>query len=142
MSLNVLGVGNWRGWAAFIGLAAALAFPIVVAGGAQTYLVGLGSDAILATVIMIAAALASLTGRSSGVGNFVIFAGTAATAGGSGFRGSRKRWRTSQLADNPRRAIFSPLRSGSGRWLLPRGLWRRCWSAVLPKSAPRGGVGR
>jgi NitT/TauT family transport system permease protein len=58
----------------------ALAFPILVAGGKQTYLVGLGSDAILATVIMVAAALASLTQRSSGVGNFVIFAGTAIAA--------------------------------------------------------------
>jgi NitT/TauT family transport system permease protein len=80
MSPPALGAGNWRGWAAFIALAAALAFPIIVTGGKQTYLVGLGSDAILATVIMVAAALASLTQLSSGVGNFVIFAGTAIAA--------------------------------------------------------------
>ncbi len=80
MSPQAVGAGNWRGRAAVIALITALAFPLVVAGGTQTYLLGLGSDAILAAVIMVAAALASLTQLSSGVGNFIIFAGTAVAA--------------------------------------------------------------
>ena len=140
MSPPAVGVGNWRGWAAFIALVAALAFPIVVTGGTQTYLVGLGSDAILATVIMVAAAFASLTR--------IVFRRRQ-------FRHLRRdrhrgdlRHRLPAVGGGPRRRrticqerSFRRRDRVSGRWSSPHGPWRRSWSAASPKSAPRGAAG-
>ncbi len=67
--------GSWQGWVALLGLLAALLFPQVVTGGDRTYLIGFGSYAVLAALTMVAAALAGLTARPSGVGDTVIFAG-------------------------------------------------------------------
>ncbi len=81
MNARASHVGDWQGWVGVVALVASLAFPIVVVGGAQTYLGGLGSQALLASVLMAGAVLASLTATSSAVGNMIIFAGTAIAAG-------------------------------------------------------------
>ncbi len=72
---------NWQGWIALIALVAALAFPLVTAGGNPDYLLAEGSNGILAAIMVVVAVLAGLVRRTTSVGNLVMFAGGLVAAG-------------------------------------------------------------
>jgi NitT/TauT family transport system permease protein len=69
--------GEWQGYVAVVALAAALAFPLVVADGGPVYLLSRSTEAILASLFLVFAALAGLDRTRSGVGGLLIFIGTA-----------------------------------------------------------------
>jgi len=69
--------GEWQGYVAVVALAAALAFPLVMADGGPVYLLSRSTEAILASLFLVFAALAGLDRTRSGVGGVLIFIGTA-----------------------------------------------------------------
>ena len=64
--------GEWQGYVAVVALAAALAFPLVVADGGPVYLLSRSTEAILASLFLVFAALAGLDRTRSGVGSLLI----------------------------------------------------------------------
>jgi NitT/TauT family transport system permease protein len=67
----------WQGWVALLALLAALAWPLISAGGARTYLLSAGSNAVLAALLIVVAVVAGLGAAASSVGNLVILLGAA-----------------------------------------------------------------
>jgi NitT/TauT family transport system permease protein len=67
----------WQAWAALLALLAALGWPLIRAGGTQTYFLSGGSNAVLAALLIVVAVLAGLGAAASSVGNLVILLGAA-----------------------------------------------------------------
>ncbi len=74
-------VVNWQAWVALVALVAALAWPLLVVGRNQTYLLAGGANALLAVLLVAAAVLVGLTRRVSAVGNLLILVGGLIAAG-------------------------------------------------------------
>jgi NitT/TauT family transport system permease protein len=68
---------GWQGWVALLALLAALGWPLISAGGRQTYFLSSGSNAVLAALLIVVAVLAGLGAAASSVGNLVILLGAA-----------------------------------------------------------------
>ena len=68
--------GAWQAWVALVALAGTVAFPLVATPDATTWLLGGGSGAILAALMLLLAILAGLF-PPGGVGTLAVFAGAA-----------------------------------------------------------------
>jgi NitT/TauT family transport system permease protein len=118
--------GAWQSWVALIALAAALTWPLFVAGGVQTYLLGEGAGAILAALVVVAAVLASLGRFSSPVGNLVILAGAAIAAAYV----IRLLPTIATIAPDPKLTTGALFAATSGFWALVVAAWHLSWLLV------------
>jgi NitT/TauT family transport system permease protein len=118
--------GAWQAWVALIALVAALAWPLFVAGGAQTYLLGEGSGAILAALIVVGAVLASLSRFSSPVGNLVILGGAVAAAAYV----VRLLPAIATISPDPKLTTGALFGATSGFWALVVAAWLLSWLLV------------
>jgi NitT/TauT family transport system permease protein len=118
--------GAWQSWVALIALVAALTWPLFVAGGVQTYLLGEGAGAILAALIVFAAVLASLGRFSSPVGNLVILVGAAIAAACV----IRLLPTIATIAPDPTLTTGALFAATSGFWALVVAAWHLSWLLV------------
>jgi len=118
--------GGWQGWVALIALTAALTWPLVMAGGASTYLLAEGSGAVLAALVIVAAVLAGLGSFSSPVGNLVILAGAAVAATAV----VRLLPSVAAIAPDPRLTTGGLFAATSGFWALVIAAWLLSWLLV------------
>ncbi|KAB2873311.1 MAG: ABC transporter permease [Bauldia sp.] len=120
------GRGEWQGWVAVVALAAALAFPLVASGGDQTYLLGVGGEAILAALFLLFAVLASLDRPRSAVGSTIIFVGAAIAAADVVLTLPA----VAGLAPGPGMTASALVRATAGFWALVAAAWALAWLTV------------
>ena len=120
------GGGTWQSWVTIIGLVTALAFPLIQSATGQTYMLGQGTGAILAAIVVAAAVLASLGPVRSSVGTIVIFAG-AAVAGAYAIATLPA---VVTLAATPTLTTFGLFEATAGFWALVVVAWVLGWLLV------------
>ena len=120
------GGGTWQSWVTIVGLVAALAFPLIQSATGQSYLLGQGTGAILAAIVVAAAVLASLGPVRSSVGTVLIFAG-AAVAGAYGIATLPA---VATLAATPTLTTFGLFEATAGFWALVVVAWVLGWLLV------------
>jgi NitT/TauT family transport system permease protein len=129
MSARETGVarnGAWQGWVALIALAAALSWPLVVAGGDRTYLLSGGAEAILAVLFILAAVMASLGRFSSPVGTMVILGGAAVAS----VIVLRLLPAVATIAPDPKLTAGALVNATAGFWALVIAAWLLSWLLV------------
>ena len=120
------GGGTWQSWVTIIGLVTALAFPLIQSATGQTYMLGQGTGAILAAIVVAAAVLASLGPVRSSVGTVLIFAG--ATVAGAYAIATLPAVVT--LAATPTLTTFGLFEATAGFWALVVVAWVLGWLLV------------
>ncbi len=131
---------NWQGWIALVAVVAALALPLVTAGGSPDYLLTQGSNGILAALMVVAAVLAGLVRRVSAVGNLIMFLGGLIAAGiaATALNG------VAAIAHGDLGVVARMAASG-GFWALVLVAWMLAWVSVkrlsvIEPARPFGGV--
>jgi NitT/TauT family transport system permease protein len=120
------GGGTWQSWVTIIGLVTALAFPLIQSATGQTYMLGQGTGAILAAIVVAAAVLASLGPVRSSVGTVLIFAG--ATVAGAYAIATLPA--VVALAARPALTTFGLFEATAGFWALVVVAWVLGWLLV------------
>ncbi len=124
---------DWQGWLAFVALVAALAWPLFVVAGDQSYLLDWGSQTILAVVIIAIAVVTSLNRQPTAVSILIVLTGGALAVGYAIVALKT----VAGIAQDRQMGAVPFLYATAGFWALVVLCWSLAWLSVTRMSAVR-----